>query len=91
MYCDYKVERMCWYMSDNVKKVGKLSVRVVRPEDNILDEISSDDQEMDKRAVAAVNSAIRKAMVCNQPIAKYDSRKKKAYVKYADGVKEYVD
>ena len=78
-------------MSDNVKKVGKLSIRVVRPEDNILDEISSDDQEMDKRAVAAVNSAIRKAMVCNQPIAKYDSRKKKAYVKYADGVKEYVD
>ena len=78
-------------MDDNIRKVGKLTVRVVTPDKKTSDEISPEDQEMDKRATAAVKSAIDKAKVCKKPIAKYDSRKKKAYVIEADGVKRYVE
>ena len=47
--------------------------------------------DMDRRAKAAVKAAIQRAKVCNKPIAKYDARKKKAYLLYPNGVKEYVE
>lgn len=46
-------------------------------------------EEMDARAVEAVRAAVSKAKFCRKPIARYDTRKKKAYVEYADG-KRYV-
>lgn len=76
-------------MSKTTIEVGALKVRVITP-DELKDEISSEDREMDKRATAAVKAAIHKAKVCNKPVAKYDSRKKKAYIVQADGVKKYV-
>lgn len=76
-------------MSKTTIEVGDLKVRVVTP-DELKDEISNEEHEMDKRATAAVKAAIHKAKVCNKPVAKYDSRKKKAYIEQADGVKEYV-
>ncbi len=78
-------------MQQSVKKVGKYSVKVVTSEKAASATISSHDKEMDKRAKAAVKSAIKKAKVCHKPIAKYDLEKKKAYVEQADGVKLYVD
>ncbi len=78
-------------MDKDIRKIGNLTVRVITPDNQSQDEISLEDKDMDIRAVAAVESAIHKAEICNKPIAKYDSRKKKAYVKQADGVKKYVD
>lgn len=76
-------------MSKTTIEVGALKVRVITP-DELKDEITSEEREMDKRATAAVKAAIHKAKVCNKPVAKYDSRKKKAYIVQADGVKKYV-
>lgn len=53
--------------------------------------ISSNDAEMDKRAVHAVKSAVKKAEVCKKPIAKYDVSAKRAYVEYANGERRYVE
>ena len=77
-------------MANIRKKIGKHSVSVVSPENVDKVAMSSDDQDMDTRMKAAVNSAIHKAKVCQKPIAKYDSRKKKAYVLDSNGVKKYV-
>lgn len=74
-------------MNSEKIKIGNHSVKVVSPDDAV---ISSDDKDMDMRVTAAVNSAIKKAKVCNKPIAKYDRRKKKAYVVQANGEKKYV-
>lgn len=80
-------------MSVVVKKIGNMSVKVISADDiaSIRREISSRDMEMDKRAVAAVNSAINKAQVCNKPIAKYDFASGMAYLEYADGSRDYVN
>ena len=53
--------------------------------------ISSNDEEMDARAVEAVRAAVSKAKFCQKPIAKYDTQTKKVYVEYADGERKYVD
>lgn len=53
--------------------------------------ISENDEETDKRAKSATRAAIKKAQVCNNPVAKYDFEKKKAYLEYADGKREYID
>jgi hypothetical protein len=53
--------------------------------------ISDSDAEMDERAVQAIKSAINKAIICKKPVAKYDAVAKKAYIQYADGVKQYVE
>ena len=78
-------------MEERIIKAGKLKIRVITPENQSSDDITPEDQEMDKRVVAAVKSAINKAKVCNKPIAKYDTRKKNAYLKMADGEKRYID
>ena len=46
---------------------------------------------MDRRAIAAVRSAIEKAKVCNKSIAKYDVETKRAYLEYPDGSREYAN
>ena len=74
-------------MSDIAKRIGKYKVNVVMAESK--DNLTPEDRDMDTRVRAAVNSAIHKAKVCQKPIAKYDQRKKKAYVEYPDGAKEY--
>ncbi|MBR2523980.1 MAG: hypothetical protein IKE53_06025 [Clostridiales bacterium] len=74
-------------MSKNERKVGNHSVRVETPE---MNNISAEDKDMDRRINAAVNSAINRAKVCQKPIAKYDRRKKKAYVIDSNGEKKYV-
>ena len=76
-------------MAVNVIVVGKHKVKVVTPDeyDNVL---TQEDKEMDERVSAAVSSAIKKAVVCKAPIAKYDKRKKKACVVRSNGEKEYV-
>ena len=76
-----------------VKKVGKLSVNVVTEKDSLLKRgfISENDAEMDKRASAAVQSALDRARICKKPIAKYDLATQKAYIEYGGGVKKYVN
>jgi hypothetical protein len=76
-------------MANNEIKIGKHKVHVVNSVDN-YSKMDSEDRDMDNRAKAAVRSAIRKAQVCQQPVAKYDAKRKKAYIINADGVKEYV-
>lgn len=53
--------------------------------------ISSNDEEMDARAVEAVKMAVSKAKFCQKPIARYDTETKKVYLEYADGERKYVD
>ena len=69
-----------------VKKIGNMSVKVIINEDMSSCEgsISSSDAEMDKRAAAAVRSAIYRAKVCKKPVARYDVATKRAFfmVKY---------
>lgn len=73
---------------DNKKiKVGNHTVKVV---DSNESNVSPEDKAMDKRVTAAVRSAINKANVCDKPIAKYDLRSKKAFVKQTNGEKKYV-
>ena len=76
-------------MALNVRMVGKYKVKVVAPDeyDKVL---TPEDKEMDERVFVAVSSAIKKAVVCKAPIAKYDMRKKKAYIVRSNGDKEYV-
>ncbi len=77
-------------MSVNERIVGKRKVKVVTPDDSDTTILSPEDKEMDIRVTTAVRSAIKKAAVCKAPIAKYDKRKKKAYVVRSNGEKEYV-
>ena len=77
-------------MSENIRKVGKLSVRVVNADNSDDSVITPEDKDMDKRVKEAVSSAIKRATVCKAPIAKYDKRKKKAYVIDSNGEKKYV-
>ena len=73
------------------RKVGKYTVHVVTPNEVGEMNISPEDQDMDRRVKAAVDSAIKRAKVCKKPIANYDMRKKKAYLLDSNGVKKYVD
>lgn len=80
-------------MTESIKKIGNMNIRVINGNDLLLREkvISSSDAEMDKRAAAAVQSAIDRARVCQKPIAGYDVATKRAFVEYADGSIKYVD
>lgn len=80
-------------MTESIKKIGNMNIRVINANDLLLREkvISSSDAEMDKRAAAAVQSAIDRARVCQKPIAGYDVATKRAFVEYADGSIKYVD
>ena len=61
---------------------------VVKPGEEDV-ELTDNDKEMDRRAKEAVRAAIKKAKFLNQPIAKYDKKLKKVYIKYSNGRKEY--
>lgn len=49
------------------------------------------DSEMDKRFQEALNVAIAIKKAKGIPIAKYDLEKKKPYLEYADGSREYAE
>jgi len=91
--------KMCIYeksvitMPDNIKKIGNMTVKIISGDDISLQRelISSNDAEMDRRAVAAVQSAIDKAKICKKPVARYDVATKRAFLEYADGRIQYVD
>lgn len=76
--------------SIEVKKINKHSVKVVLSS-NQKEFISPQDAEMDARAARAVCSAVEKAKFCNKPVAKYDSKSKRAYIEYPNGEKKYVE
>lgn len=76
-------------MSDVVKTNGGWKINVVKPESRNA-AISKNDMEMDKRARAAVQSAIQKAEICNKPVAKYDRESGRAYIQIGNGEKKYV-
>ncbi len=59
-------------------------------QDEAKSSLTASDIEMDIRATEAVKAAIHKAKVCKKPIAYYDKEKKKAYLEYANGEREYV-
>lgn len=77
----------------SIKRIGNVAIKVITNEDlSLHDEvISCHDAEMDKRAIAAVQSAINKAMICKKPVARYDVAAKRALIEYADGRIRYVD
>lgn len=76
-------------MTKVIKTNNNLTVNVVTGED-IDKSISLQDKEMDMRAKAAVEAAIKKAKICKKPVAKYDAVRKKAYLEEADGERKYV-
>ena len=92
-YACILLERASYEMKYIVKKIGNMSVKVIINEDMSSCEgsISSSDAEMDKRAVAAVRSAIYRAKVCKKPVARYDVATKRAFLEFADGSRKYVD
>lgn len=74
-------------MDDKIIKVGNHSIIVADLNES---NVSPEDRAMDKRVTAAVKSEINKASVCDNPIAKYNMRTKKAYVEQPNGEKKYV-
>lgn len=80
-------------MSESIKKIGNMTVRVFSGDDVSLQEnvISKSDAEMDKRVNAAVQFAIDQAKKNKKPIASYDVVTKRAYIEFADGSIQYVD
>ncbi len=80
-------------MKENTVRIGNMEVKIVAKDDeaSVREIIGERDAEMDRRATAAVNSAIQKAKVCQKPIGKYDAKSGRAYMEYADGRKEYVN
>lgn len=76
-------------MEASTLKINKFRVTVV-DEANRNNYLTENDKEMDRRASEAVRAAIEKAKFLGQPIARYDSASKKAYLEYADGEKRYV-
>ena len=53
--------------------------------------ISVVEEETDKRAKGATRAAIVKAKICNTPVARFDMEKKKAYLEYANGKRQYIE
>lgn len=80
-------------MSVLVENIDNMVVKIVSGEESTVttNGISASDMEMDKRAVAAVNSAIERAKICNKPIARYDVKSRRAFLEYSDGSIEYVN
>lgn len=76
-------------MADVVKTNRGWKINVVKPEGRNA-AISKNDMEMDRRAKAAVQSAIQKAEICNKPVAKYDRETGRAYIQIGNGEKKYV-
>ncbi len=75
-----------------LKNLNNVKVNIVRKHSPVKSQyISENDREMDKRAKAAVSSAISKAKVCGKPVARYDVKTGRAYIEYADGTSEYVN
>lgn len=66
-----------------------ISVQVVKGSDR-RKYITNQDAKMDVRAVGAVRAAVAKAKICEQPVAKYDVKSKRAYMEYPDGAIKYV-
>lgn len=73
---------------DKIKEIKRnnILIKVISPaeKENV---ITPRDKEMDIRAQEAVKAAILKAEVCKKPVAKYDSKTKRAYLQYPDGRK----
>ena len=67
--------------------IKKARVKVITGTER-KESVSSNDLEMDARAVKA---AVDKAQFCKKPVAKYDVKNKKAYIEFADGKRKYVE
>ena len=55
---------------------------------NTITEIEAEEDRLIKRSVL---EAIAKAKACGKPVARYDTEKKKAFLEYEDGNREYID
>ncbi len=55
---------------------------------NTITEIEAEEDKLIKRAVL---EAIAKAKACGKPVARYDTEKKKAFLEYEDGNREYIN
>lgn len=75
----------------NVKKVGKYQVKVYKASNGNYIYLNKNDRELDKRALEAVETAIKVAENQNKPVAKYDPELKKAYLLDSNGNKQYVE
>ena len=53
--------------------------------------ITNRDYEMDYRASVAVSTAVKKAKITGNPIARFDKETGTAYLEYADGRRENVE
>lgn len=52
---------------------------------------NGEDSELTKKFRMAVKLELKKKKILGIPIAKYDARRKKAYLEYADGKREYAE
>ena len=55
---------------------------------NTITEIEAEEDKLIKRSVL---EAIAKAKACGKPVARYDTEKKKAFLEYEDGNREYIN
>ncbi len=71
-------------------KKGDLTIKVIMP-DEVDEYLTEEDIDMDKRVNAGVKAAIERLKECKKPIARYDPVKKKAYMEYPDGTRDYSE
>lgn len=77
---------------ENTEFVGKsgIIVQMAKPSQAKVSGITKEDKAIDMRVNSAIKAALTKADVCKKPIAYYDVKKKRAYIKYPNGMIEYV-
>ncbi len=76
-------------MSKIIKK-GDMTIRIIMP-DEVDENLTEEDIEIDERVRQGVKAAIERAKVCKIPIARYAPVKKKAYMEYPDGTRKYSE
>jgi hypothetical protein len=76
------------------RKIHGRSVKILSSNNIILSEkkeiLSDGEVEMDNRASYAVKAAVKKAQICKKPVARYDAERRKAYMEFADGDRQYA-
>ena len=80
---------------NEIKTVSGLTIKVAyksASSKKLMDSgvITEEDAEMDKRARAAIEGAIKKKKILNKPITVYDVKCKKTYLEYANGERKEV-
>ena len=68
----------------------KLRITFITKEEAEVNTIAEIEAEEDRLIKRSVLEAVAKAKACGKPVARYDTEKKKAFLEYEDGHREYI-